>query len=49
MPLHLSLLSEVASDTKADALDFGTAKDLYDKFWRRKQALVRARLGHDVG
>lgn len=48
VPLHLNLLSEVTSDTQADALDFETAKDLYDKFWRRKQALVRARLGRDV-
>ncbi|HKC63364.1 MAG TPA: hypothetical protein VKB86_06990 [Pyrinomonadaceae bacterium] len=48
VPLHLNLLSEVASDTQADALHFETAKDLYDKFWRRKQALVRARLGRDV-
>jgi hypothetical protein len=48
VPLHLNLLSEVASDTRADALHFETAKDLYDKFWRRKQALVRARLGRDV-
>jgi hypothetical protein len=48
VPLHLNLLSEVASDTHADALNFETAKDLYDKFWRRKQALVRARLGRDV-
>lgn len=48
VPLHLNLLSEVASDTQADALHFETAKDLYDKFWRRKQALVRERLGRDV-
>jgi hypothetical protein len=29
-------------------LGFQSAKDLYDEFWTRKQALVRARLGRDV-
>jgi hypothetical protein len=48
VPLHLSLLSELAMDVHADALNFETAKDLYDKFWKRKQALVRARLGRDL-
>jgi hypothetical protein len=48
VPLHLNLLSELATDIHADALNFETAKDLYDEFWKRKQALVRARLGRDL-
>lgn len=46
VPLHLSLLSEVADD--AQALTFETAKDLYDRFWTRKQDVISARLGRDV-
>jgi hypothetical protein len=48
VPLHLILLSEVAASSKADALDFETAKDLYDKFWDRKRTLVRERLGREA-
>lgn len=46
VPLHLSLLAEVADD--AQALTFATAKDLYDRFWTRKQDVISARLGRDV-
>lgn len=48
VPLHLNLLPEIAANAQVDALDFETAKDLYDKFWERKRALVRARLGRDA-
>lgn len=47
VPLHLNLLSEIAA-AQVDALNFETAKDLYDKFWERKRALVRGRLGRDA-
>lgn len=48
VPLHLNLLSEIATDPQVNTLNFDTAKDLYDKFWVRKRALVRARLGRDA-
>jgi hypothetical protein len=47
IPLHLSLLAEVASDTSVDALDFETAKDLYDRYWERKQTLTSQHLGRE--
>jgi len=40
IPLHLSLLAEVSQDKDIDAIDFKTTKDLYDKFWDRKQKLL---------
>ncbi|HEY9853869.1 MAG TPA: ATP-binding protein [Leptolyngbyaceae cyanobacterium] len=48
VPLHLSLLAEIVGDSTIDALDFGSAKDLYDKFWERKQNLLREHCGHSV-
>jgi hypothetical protein len=48
IPLHLSLLAEIAASTSIDVLDFKTAKDLYNRFWDRKQEVIRARLGHSV-
>ncbi len=48
VPLHLSLLAEVAEAADVHALTFTTAKDLYDKFWTRKQDLVSARLEREV-
>lgn len=48
VPLHLSLLAEVAEAGDVHALTFATAKDLYDRFWTRKQDLVSARLEREV-
>jgi hypothetical protein len=48
VPLHLNLLSQLVSGNPTNVLGFESAKDLYDEFWTRKQALVRARLGRDV-
>ncbi len=48
IPLHLSLLAEIAASTSIDVLDFKTAKDLYDRFWDYKQEVIRARLGRSV-
>ncbi|MBD2014993.1 ATP-binding protein [Microcoleus sp. FACHB-53] len=45
IPLHLKLLAEVADVSKAHALNFRTAKDLYDKFWDYKKDIIHARLG----
>ncbi|MBF2046554.1 MAG: hypothetical protein IGS54_04130 [Elainella sp. C42_A2020_010] len=48
IPLHLSLLAEVAGDSNTDILNFETAKDLYDKFWTHKQQKLRERLGQSI-
>lgn len=48
IPLHLSLLAEIAASTSIDVLDFKTGNDLYDRFWDHKQAVTRARLGRSV-
>lgn len=48
VPLHLNMLSQLVSGNPTNVLGFESAKDLYDEFWTRKQALVRARLGRDV-
>ena len=48
VPLHLSLLAEIAEDQNLDVLDFKTAKDLYDQFWNRKQLILRERRGHSI-
>ena len=48
IPLHLSLLSEVAALTSIDVLDFQTAKDLYDRFWDYKQDVIRMRIGRSI-
>jgi hypothetical protein len=45
IPLHLRLLEEISDTRSARELDFRTANDLYDEFWRRKRQLVRARAG----
>lgn len=45
IPLHLSLLAEISQDSDIDSIDFETTKDLYDKFWERKQRLLHQRLG----
>jgi len=46
IPLHLRLLAEVPEVSKANALNFRTAKDLYDKFWNHKKDVINARLGN---
>lgn len=45
LPLHLRLLEEISCTSPGAAIEFRTADDLYDEFWRRKRQLVRARLG----
>lgn len=45
VPLHLSLLAEFAPDLGSDPLDFENVTDLYDKFWDRKQDLIREHRG----
>lgn len=48
VPLHLSLLTQVADESRARSLSFETAKDLYDLFWDRKQDMIRERLNRRV-
>lgn len=48
VPAHLQLLADAAEDGAAATLAFQTANDLYDLFWRRKQALLLQRLGRPV-
>lgn len=48
IPLHLSLLAEIAEDSRVDALSFQTAKELYDHFWKYKQHKLRERLALSV-
>lgn len=48
VPLHLSLLAEIAEAPNVDLLDFKTANDLYNQFWNRKQVILRERRGHSV-
>jgi hypothetical protein len=48
VPLHLNMLSQLVSEGNLNVLGFESARDLYDEFWTRKQALVRARLGREV-
>jgi hypothetical protein len=48
VPLHLGLLAEIAEDATIDALNFQTAKELYDQFWKYKNKKVRERLGRSV-
>ena len=48
VPLHLSLLAEIAESPNVNVLDFKTANDLYDQFWNRKQVVLRERCGHSV-
>jgi len=46
IPLHLRLLAEVADVSKANVLNFRTAKELYDQFWNYKKKVVHKRLGY---
>jgi hypothetical protein len=48
LPLHLSLLTEIATDMKADVMSFHTVNDLYDRFWNYKQDILRERLRRPV-
>ncbi len=48
VPLHLSLLLQVAEDHAFSRFDFQTANDLYDSFWRYKRRTVGERLGRPV-
>jgi hypothetical protein len=48
VPLHLCLLVEIAEEATIDALNFQTAKELYDQFWKYKNNRVRERLGRSV-
>mgnify|MGYP001794342214 CR=1 FL=1 len=48
VPLHLSLLAEIADDSTIDTLSLQTAKELYDQFWKYKQHKLRERLSRSV-
>jgi len=48
LPLHLSLLAETIGSAHVDVVGFGTAKELYDLYWDRKQDLIRERKGQTV-
>ncbi len=50
LPLHLSLLVEATEVTASpkDLSFLSTSTDLYDRFWNRKQTVLRQRLGRDV-
>ncbi|MDK2984502.1 MAG: hypothetical protein PWQ96_144 [Clostridia bacterium] len=48
LPLHLSLLTQVAADKNLDVLGFQTALDLFDYYWDYKQMHIRQRLGHSI-
>jgi hypothetical protein len=48
IPLHLNLLAEISETLAARNLDFRTAKDLFDRFWDRKRAVLRERTGRSV-
>ena len=48
LPLHLSMLSDVAGAPRQSSLRLETAKQLHDLFWDRKRDLIRERLGHPV-
>ncbi len=47
IPLHLRLLAEVAEGSKANVLNFTTAKDIYDKFWDYKKDIIDRRGNYD--
>ncbi len=44
VPLHLRLLTLVASESSVRTLNFETAKDLYDRFWEHKRQRVAERM-----
>ncbi len=46
--MHLKLLSELEADEEIRALNFEKAQDLYDRFWKHKQGVLRERLGQPV-
>jgi hypothetical protein len=48
IPLHLSLLAEIAADRTFDTLNFQTVYDLYAQFWEYKQQVIRARLSRAI-
>jgi hypothetical protein len=48
IPLHLSLLAVITKDKPLNILNFETAKDLYDEFWKCKQYQLRERLGKPI-
>ena len=48
IPLHLKLLSELVEDEEIRALNFEKAQDLYERFWKYKQRVIRERTGRTV-
>ena len=48
IPLHLKLLSELVEDEEIRALNFEKAQDLYERFWKYKQRVIRERTGRSV-
>jgi hypothetical protein len=47
VPLHLSLLADVARTKRAQTLDLATPTDLFTEFWEVKQQKLRESLGRD--
>lgn len=45
VPLHLALLTEIATSSTARLLDFSTRRDLYDAFWKHKRLDIETHLG----
>ena len=48
IPLHLKLLSELVEDEEIRALNFEKAQDLYERFWKYKQRVIREPTGRSV-
>jgi hypothetical protein len=48
IPLHLSLLAEIAASSTIEVLDFQKAEDLYDRFWEYKQDVIRVHGGRSI-
>lgn len=48
IPLHLKLLSEMVEDEEIRALNFEKSQDLYERFWKYKQRVIRERTGRSV-
>ena len=47
IPLHLSLLTQVAEGSAASQLNFTSVQQLFDAYWEEKQRRVGKRLGRD--
>jgi hypothetical protein len=45
IPLHLKLLEEVVGNLDGNTFNLSTVQELYDAFWKRKQAQIKECLG----